>query len=819
MSLGISQLYEFGRFRLDTQERVLWCDGQLVLLTPKLLETLIVLVERHGHIVDKQELLERVWPDTFVEEANVTRHVSLLRKTLNEWADASELIETLPRRGYRFTAPVRQLAPTQTDLPAYATPAPLLAVPDSAQTVPNISDEAELIVTTHTITRITAEEETDEPDWPLSAPPLALPAAPTVWWRKRRVWVTGVLVLLVSVAGLWFFLVRNQAALSEKDTLLLAEFVNRTGDSVFDGTLRQGLAVQLEQSPFLTFLSDQRVRETLKLMTRSPEEHLTPEIGREICVRQGLKALIRGEIAPLGSHYVVTLEAIAGQTGDTLARAQSEAESKEQVLHALSLAASDLRGKLGESLSSLQKYAAMLETTTASLPALQNLTLGLTLNRQGKPLEAIPFTQRAVELDPNFANAWATHAAFQYNTRQYKEAAESAARAFALRDRATELERFRIDVWYHFFTTNNLEKTVEVSEQFRRVYPRNSMAHNTLSRAYFTLGQFALAEAPAREAIRLNSAARILPENLAEILLHQNRLAESRALLNELSQSGPATLKTQELRYRLACLEEDAAAQQSELAALNGQPEEYRAWKWRADRAFYLGQLQTSQSALRQALDLSLNPQLRGEAANLVSEGALTLALLCQNGAAQPACDSNDFIQQALARERNTFTLTNSMLALALNNRGIEAAALAAELARQSPENTLLKTIWLPLFRAVQALHNHQPGQAIEELRPAEHYEAAARFYPQYVRGLAWLQLKNGAAAATEFEKIRAHRYLDPLSPFYPLAHLGLARAAALQGDPVKSRQWYAEFFRLWKDADADLPALRMAKDEFARMP
>lgn len=784
-------------------------------LTPKLIETLVVLVERHGHIVDKQELLERVWPDTFVEEANVTRHVSLLRKTLSEWADTTELIETLPRRGYRFVAPVRQLRAAVVSETALTAPvAEHVTLPASPLT--NLNEE--LIVETHTITRITAEEETADVSLPPTPALLALPAGTRPWWRARRIWVIGAIALVVSLAGLWVFLSRRNAALTEKDTLLLAEFVNRTGDPVFDGTLRQGLAVQLEQSPFLNFLAEQRVRETLGRMARSSEERLTVEIGREICLRQGLKALILGEIAPFGNHYVITLEAIAGQGGETLARAQSEAAAKEQVIQALSQAASSLREKLGESLSSLQKFDALLEHTTASLPALKSFTLGIALHRQGKHQEAIPFLQRAVELDPNFASAWAYLGAMYINTQQLTQASLSAARAYELRDRVSELERFRILVWYHTFTTHDLEKSIEVLEEFRHTYPRAPVAHNSLARSYVSLGRFDLAEAPARETMRLNPGASVSQSNLAETLLHLNQLAESRSLLTRMMEAGTATIQTRELLYLLACLAGDEQAQQHTIEQLKGTPDEYHTWKWQAQLAAFRGQVQQMQSALSQASQLAARPQLRGELSTLLAEAALKGTVLCASGVERPACDVSGLVKQALALERNVVVVSHSGLALALNGKLAEAEALEAEIQQAYSQDTLLNAIWRPLLHAVQALHQGQPAQAIEQLRLAGRYEAAARFYPQYLRGLAWLQLKSGPEAAAEFEKIRAQRYVDPLSPLYPLAHLGLARAAALQGDTTKSRQMYQEFFRLWKDAEANLPVMREAKAEFAKL-
>lgn len=814
MSLLTRYLYGFGKFRLDAQEKVLWCEDKLVPLTPKLFETLLLLVERHGHIVEKQELLDRVWPDTFVEEANVARHVSLLRKALGEWADASEMIETLPRRGYRFVAPVQQFAAANGNETALAR----LSTQHNDTPANDQSPVAdEILVETHTITRITAEEESQEAIPPPIVTSLAPPTGKPAWQPRTRT-LTVCAISLIVIAGLWLFLTRNKAAINEQDTLLLAEFVNRTGDPVFDRTLRQGLAVQLEQSPFLNFLSDQRVRETLKLMTRSSEEPITPEIGREICVRQGLKALIHGEIAPLGNHYVLTLEAIAGQTGDTLARAQSEAESTEHVLHALSLAAREFRGKLGEKLSSLQKYDALLESTTSSLPALQNLAIAIDLNNNGKSLEAMTFAQRAVELDPNFASAWSYLAAHQSNSELYRDAAASITHAYDLRERATEQERFRIELWYYQFKIRDLEKAVEVLELFRRNYPRSNLALNSLSVIYMDLGQFDLARDASRAAVSLNPNGMLLQVNLAGALLATGELAESKAILNKFRDMGMINRFGRRQLFFHTLLEENDVAFQREVDALKGQRDEEQTWQWLAGIAAIRGQAHQIQGWADKAIAMGTQPRMRGRAAHQLSAEALFLAVLCSDGVGKPACDIGTMAQQAATPDRDDLTLSDTMLALALNGRMAEAQTLAAELQAQAPQGTLFNGLWLPLLRAIQALHDQQPEQAIEALRPTEKYEAGSYFRVQYLRGLAWLQLRNGPAAAAEFEKIRTHRYWAPSSPLWPLAHLGLARAAALQGDNNKSRQLYEEFLKLWKDADSDLPALRAAKAELARL-
>ncbi len=325
--------------------------------------------------------------------------------------------------------------------------------------------------------------------------------------HKRGALITlGMLVVATLAAGVfWYFKSAPAGALTERDTIVLADFANATGDPVFDGTLKQGLAVQLEQSPFLNIFSDQRVRETLRFMNRSPDERITKEIAREICQRQGFKAFLAGSISNLGSHYVITIEATNAQTGDTITREQVEAESKEQVLSALGTAATKIREKLGESLSSIQKYDVPIhQATTSSLDALKAFSVGVEHQLKGKYLEAIPFFKQATETDPNFARAYAAMSSMYYNTRQYDLAADTSRKAYELRDRVGEYERLYITQIYYDNVTGELDKYLETLELWKRTYPRESAPHNNLAVKYNELGQFDKAAEEAREAIRLN---------------------------------------------------------------------------------------------------------------------------------------------------------------------------------------------------------------------------------------------------------------------------------------------------------------------------
>jgi serine/threonine protein kinase/Flp pilus assembly protein TadD len=630
--------------------------------------------------------------------------------------------------------------------------------------------------------------------------------------HKRAAIVTVAVFLLIGAAAAFWYLKRTRTAvLTERDTILLADFVNTTGDAVFDGTLKQGLAVQLGQSPFLDLFPDARVRQTLRLMGRSPDERVTPDIGREICQRQGLKALIAGSITSLGSHYVVALEAINSQSGEALAREQVEAESKEQVLKALSQAATRLREKLGESLSSIQRFDASLELTTSSLEALKAYSSGAEQSARGKFLEAIPFYKRATELDPNFAYAYSVLAVHYSNTGQPKLAAEYAEKAFALRDRVTELEKLRISDFYYVFVTGEMEKSIEVLALYKQTYPRDWRAYNNLSDRYTRIGQFEQAAEVAREGIRLNPNGFVGYANLAEAFIRLNRLAEAKAVIEQAQQQKLDATISRTFLYQIAFVNGDQGGMQQQLTWASGKPDEYVALDWQTQAAAFTGQWKQAQDFARRAIDLAAGTQAKENAAQYAAEGAMRAAVLGQ--CAQSKASST----QAISLVRNRLSLTRAALALALCGDSGQAQPIAHELGKEYPKDTLINSLWLPTIHAALELAHGNAQHAVELLQPALRYEPAAEFSAQYVRGLANLKLNKGAEAATEFRKILDHRGEGPLSVLYPLADLGLARAAALQGDTATARKAYQDFFAFWKDADNDLPVLIEAKKEYAK--
>jgi serine/threonine protein kinase/predicted Zn-dependent protease len=630
--------------------------------------------------------------------------------------------------------------------------------------------------------------------------------------HKRAAIAAVVVFLLIGAATAFWYLKRTRAAaLTDKDTILLADFVNTTGDAVFDGTLKQGLAVQLSQSPFLNLFPDTRVQQTLRLMGRSADERITKEIGREICQRQGLKALIAGSITSLGSHYVVTLEGINSQSGEALAREQVEAESKEQVLKALSQAATRLREKLGESLSSIQRFDAPLELTTSSLDALKAFSLGDEQTRRGRPLEAIPFFKRATELDPNFAYAYDALAVQYSNSGQPKLAAENAEKAFALRERVSELEKLRISYFYYAYVTGEVDKYIEVLELWRQTYPRDWRAYNNLSDRYTRIGQFEQAAEVAREGIRLNPNGFVGYANLAEAFIRLNRLAEAKAVIEQAQQQKLDATIFHTFLYQIAFVNGDQGGIQQQLTWASGKPDEYVALDWQTQTAAFAGQWQRAQDFARRAIDLAAGSDAKENAAQYAAEAALRAAVFGQCSQTKTAAN------QALSLARNRVSLARAALALALCGERSQAQSLADELAKEYPKDTLINALWLPTIHAALELQHGNAQHAIELLQPALRYEPAAEFWPQYVRGLANLKLNKGAEAATELRKILDHRGEGPLSVLYPLADLGLARAAALQGDTTTARKAYQDFFAFWKDADNYLPVLIEAKKEYEK--
>src|SRR3954469_1488624 len=642
----------------------------------------------------------------------------------------------------------------------------------------------------------------------------AASATPTPFdLRRRPVWLAGLgIAALVAILayGSAFVRIPSARTLTEQDVVVLADFENATGDPVFDGALKVALAVALEQSPFLKVFPEEQARQTLKLMQRLPGDRITRAVARDIAMREQLKALLAGSIANLGQSYVVTLEAINAQTGDVMAREQAQAATKEQVLSSMGIAAASLRRKLGESLASVQKFDVPLpRATTTSLDALYAYSLALYNGREVPRLEAIPHLKRAIELDPTFAMAYAQLSAVYANTGQSALAPEVARKAFELRDRVSDREQFFISWRYYRDAQQAWDKALEVARTWTATYPREAFAFNSLGNALIRFGQFDQAVPALRDAIRLDPQFIPAYSNLAASLLALNRLPEARAILRQAADRHLEFAGARRLSYLIAFVEGDAQTMERELAASIGVRATNAAFGWEAHALAFRGRVDDAHEQYRRGVDRAGAGNFKEVAAQLSIEDAEMHATLGE-------CDKvKDEVPAGLALSRDTGALDRASRALALCGAS-EAAALSAEVQKRLPEAILISRVSAPVTAAMLALSRGEAKRALELLDAVRSYDLApaAELWPVYLRGQAYLQVKDGAAARKEFQTILDHRGQLPVSILYPLAHLGAGRAAMLMGDRAAARSSYDSLLELWKSADAALTPLIEARRE-----
>ena len=638
---------------------------------------------------------------------------------------------------------------------------------------------------------------------------------------RGKILVPAAVVLAAAmIGGGFYFRSRPATPLTEKDTIVLTDFENTTGDAVFDDALKQALGVDLGQSPFLNILSDRRVGETLQLMGRSPSDRVTQDMAREICLRTGTKALLRGSISRLGSQYVVGVEAVNCGTGDTLAKEQAEAASKEDVLKALDKVASSIRTKLGESLASVQKFDVPIEATTSSLEALKTFSMGVKTTREKGDAVGISFQKRAIELDPNFAMAYALLGLSYANLSQPSRAAENLKKAYELKDRVSEKEKLRISANYYYVVTGELEKEAQTYQLWVQSYPRDSVPHGNLGANYAALGQYEKAVAETQAAIELEPDRVTNYSNLGQAQLALNRLNDA-----QISFGKPAALKLDSgtLRwwmYYLAFLRGDTSGMEQQLAWSAGKPgDEDPLLSAQSDTEAYYGRLAKARDFSRRAIDSALRADSKETAALWQVNAALREAEFGNAAAAKQGVVT----ALGLAPGRDVKVL--AALALARVGETARAKTMVEELGKSNPFNTVLKLYWLPTLKAAIDIDAGNSAQALVFLEAAAPYELGepppiqeGTLYPAYLRGEAYLVAHNGTAATVEFQKFLDHPGVTVNFPLSALAHVGLARAYALSGDAAKSRTAYQEFFSLWKDADPDIPILKEAKAEYAKL-
>jgi serine/threonine protein kinase/tetratricopeptide (TPR) repeat protein len=636
--------------------------------------------------------------------------------------------------------------------------------------------------------------------------------------QKKSLWkivVLSAVAVVVLVAGGYYYRAHQIKPLTEKDTVILADFTNMTADSVFDGTLRQGLSAQLEQSPFLNLLSDQQIAKTLALMAQPKDARLTSELARDICQRTASAATIEGSISSLGSEYVIGLKAVNCHSGDLLAQEQATANSKEQVLKALGEAATKLREKLGESLASVQKYNAPAEgVTTPSLEALQAYTLGYqAMLVKNDAAAAIPLFQRAISLDPNFAMAYARLGTSYSNLGQASRAAENQRKAYELRERVSEREKLYITSHYDQQALGDLEAARKAYELESQTYPRDEGPIVNLGFIYGQLGDFDKQLAAFQEALKLNPESGLAYANLVAAYLQLYRLDEAKAAAQEAQAQHMDSPGIHFGLYSIAFLQHDAAGMEREAATLMGKPgfEDVMLF-YESQTAGFAGQFAKKRQLVQRAVESATRADEK-ETAAVYQQSAAGHEALAGN-----ATLAKQQAQAALALSNGRDVEASSAIALAIAGDPAQATRLADDLSKRFPQDTLVQSEYLPMIHGAAALENGNAAKAVEALAAATPYELGQGLWPAYIRGEAYLKLGQGSAAAAEFQKITDHPGVVQNDVVGVLAHLGLGRAYSLSGDDQKARMAYQDFLALWKDADPDIPILKQAKAEYAKL-
>jgi DNA-binding winged helix-turn-helix (wHTH) protein/tetratricopeptide (TPR) repeat protein len=765
------ELYEFGPFRVDPEKETLFRAGESVSLTPKTFQILLVLIRNSNEVVTKDDLMKTVWPDTFVEEANLSRNVFMLRKALGESAQDHRYIVTVPGRGYRLAESV-QLVPDQ-----------------------------ELTVIAASRSKMQLEMRETRP------------------WRWIA--IAAVLVLLAVAFGTWRLISHRPTVLNAKDTVVLADFANTTGDAMFDETLRRGLAIQLEQSPFLSLISDQRIQHMLQLMGQTPGARLSGELARGVCERTGSTAVLEGSIAPLGSEYVLDLQAKSCRTGEVLDHEQTQAANKEDVLNALSQIAARFRKRVGESLTTIQEHNTPLaEATTSSLEALEAYSAGWKLHTTSGAMAALPLIRRAVEIDPNFALAHATLG------RQYADLDESdlstisTTRAWQLKARTSDREKFFIAATYEVLATGNLEQARQVCEAWAHTYPRDALPHVMLSgNPNKAAGRYEQAVAEARKAIEFDPDFAMAYFNLGVNNVYLNRPEEAENALRRAIGRGLDIDEFSMLQHDIAFLKGDLAGMEREASRAR---ERSGAEAWISNKeAFalaYSGHLQQARILSQRAVDQAMQESQPERAGLWVAGESLREAFFEQ------APEARKRAAAALKLSNDREAKYGAALAFAVSGDSSRAQTLADDLERRFPEDTVVRFSYLPVLRARIALNRGNSARAIEILHAAIPYELGASrglfgaLYPIFVRGEAHLAAHQGLEAAAEFQRILDHRGIVGSDPIGALAHLQLGRALALSGDTIKAKSAYQDFLTLWKDADPNIPILKQASAEYAKL-
>jgi eukaryotic-like serine/threonine-protein kinase len=781
------EVYGLGdEVELDLRAYQLRRAGRVLKLEPTPMELLVFLIQHRGKLVTRDQIVEHIWgKNVFLDTDNsINGAIRKIRQVLKDDPEHPRFIETVSGKGYRLTAPVREPQKHEASLPDQSSDFANESIPEQAHA--------------------------------------------SRGRRRHLVRVTAAAVAILGVAGFAYVYLHRAPKLTDKDTIVLADFTNTTGDSVFDGTLRQGLTVQLAQSPFLSLISEQRARQVLRLMDKPADSQLTPEIARDICERTASAAVLDGSIASLGSQYVLGLHAEDCRTGNVLANEQIQVARKEDVLNALGQIATRFRSRVGESLITVKKYDIPLaEATTPSLEALKAYSAGWQVSFSSGSAAAVPLLQRAIEIDPNFASAYAALGRMYGDIGESVLSAQNTSKAYQLRDRASDQEKFFISLTYDLQVTGNLEKAQQTCELWMRTYPRASFPHSLLAGGVYPLtGKREETVEQAKIALGFDPDFSIGYSLLASGYLALERTAEADQTLQQATHRKLDIPDFHVQRYVIAFLKNDQASMEQEASLRRAEPG-VDDWMSNAEAfiSAYSGRLKEARKMSDRAADLARKSDRRDTEALYDADAAVREALFGNAAATKQRADA------ALGLSKSRDVQYEAAFALALSGNSSRSQALTGDLSRRFPEDTIVRFTYLPTLRALLALNRRQPSNAIDLLQTAILYEngtpieggsefllGAGTLYPAYVRGLAYLAVDQGAEAAAEFQKILHHRGSVICDPMGALAHLQLGRAYALSGDKSNAKSAYQDFLTLWKDADRDIPILKQAKTEYTKL-
>jgi eukaryotic-like serine/threonine-protein kinase len=767
----LKELYEFGPFRIDAEKETLLRAGEPVALTPKTFQILLVLVRHSQQVVTKDDLLKTVWPETFVEEANLSRTVFMLRKALGESPQDHKFILTVPGIGYRLAENVR-------------------LVPDQ---------EFSLVAAKHQKVEVEVTE------------------------KRPLKWAIAVAATLSVAAawGAWRFL-RHRPVLSAKDTIVLAEFANTTGDQVFDDTLRQGLSVQLEQSPYLSLVSDERIHHTLTLMGESEDARLTPKIAREVCERLGSAAVIEGLIAQIGTGYVLGLHVANCSTGETLDDEQAQVARKEDVLGALTQIARKFRSRAGESLATIQQHATPLaEATTSSLEALQAYSAAWKV-AFSNPQTAILLLDRAIQIDPSFAMAYAFQGRLYADIWEPVLSQQSLSKAHELRQRASDRERFFIEANFESQVTGDLERAEDICKLWAQTYPRDPIPHGLLTWIDQELGKYDDSIQEANSAISLDPDFTPGYNNLAWAYALTDQLGDAEKTLNRAADRKLEMPEMLVMRYYIAFLKEDEPGMERAAGQARGQQE---AEDW---LTYEQATVLAFSGHLRQARILSSRAVQLARQANQPERAAMYEAGMAVREAfyGEPLEAKRDALS-ALALSHGRDVEWGAAFTYALSGDLPNSQKLAIDLGKRFSDDTDVQFIYLPELQALAALHDNDSAKALELLEAAAPFELGVpgsgsgfigNLYPQYLRGAARLANHQVSDSVAEFQKVVAHKSMVFSDPVGVLAQLQLGRAYSLMGDKTRAKSSYQTFLTLWKDADPEIPLFKQARMEYTKL-